>query len=170
SDLEAQLRPDRFLDRRHEPLPRQGPYVALVLGSSLSSMSDRLSNYSLGRRLELELQRELGYRDLIRLDLFQISSAAASFGRSANNFDNWMKASVPPDVLLIEAHDFGGGRWYMRDSKDHAEVVAQLDQLRRLAARYDTLVVFYDLSSLEANRRDGMRSTDKQTRELLEQA
>src|SRR5690606_7418182 len=65
---------------------------------------------------------------------------------------------------------FGGGRWYMRDSKDHAEVVAQLDQLRRLPARYDTLVGFYDLSALEANRRDGLRPTDKQPRQPLEQA
>lgn len=168
--VETQLRPDRFLDRRHEPLPRKGPYVALLLGSSLSSLSDRLSNYSLGRRLELELQRELGYRDLVRLDLFQISWAAASLGQSVNNLSKWMKASVPPDVVFIEAHDFGGGHWYMRHSKTRAELVAQLDQLRRLADRYDTLVVFYDISSLEANRRDGMHSTDRQTRELLDEA
>lgn len=168
--VESQFRPDRFLDRRHEPLDRRGPYVALLFGSSLSSMSDRLSNYSLGRRLELELQRELGYRDLIRLDLFQVSWPSASFGANINNFANWMKTSVPPDVVFIEAHDFGGGEWYMRDTKTRAEVVARFDELRRLAARYDTLIVFYDLSSIESNRRDGMRATDKQTRELLEQA
>ncbi|HVI01212.1 MAG TPA: hypothetical protein VM869_20990 [Enhygromyxa sp.] len=168
--VESQLRPDRYLDRRHEPLARNGPYVAVLFGSSMSSMSDRLSNYSLGRRLELELQRELGYRELVRLDLFQVSWAAASFGQSVNNFANWMKASVPPDVIFIEAHDFGGGRWFMRDTKTRTEVVATFNQLRQLADRYDTLVVFYDLSSLEANRRDGMRSTDPETRELLEQA
>jgi hypothetical protein len=144
--------------------------VAVLFGSSMSSMSDRLSNYSLGRRLELELQRELGYRDLVRFDLFQVSWAAASFGTSVNNFANWMKASVPPDVIFIEAHDFGGGRYFLRDTKERAEVIATFKQLRRLADRYDTLVVFYDLSSLESNRRDGMRSTDEPTRELLEQA
>jgi hypothetical protein len=168
--VETQLRPDRFLDRRHEPLARKGPYVVLLVGSSMSSMSDRFSNYSLGRRLELELQRELGYRDGIRIDLFQMSSASASFGKCVNNFANWMKASVPPDVVFIEAHDFSGGRWYMRDTKTRPELVAKFEELRQLADRYGTLVVFYDLSSMESNRRDGMRGTDKETREVLELA
>jgi hypothetical protein len=168
--IETQLRPDRFLDRRHEPLARKGPYVAVLFGSSLSSMSDRLSNYSLGRRLELELQRELGYRDGVRIDLFQTSNAATSFAKSIDNFANWMKASVPPDVVFLEAHDFGGGKWYMRDSKTRAEVVGKFAELRQLADRYDTLIVFYDLSSIEANRRDSMRATDQETREVLELA
>ena len=168
--VEAQLRPDRFLAARHEPIPREGPYVALLIGSSLSSMSDRLSNYSLGRRLELELQRELGYRDLIRLDLFQLSRGAASFGQNVESFATWMASSVPPDVVFIEAHDLGGGKHYMRTTQTRAEVVAKFTELRQLADRYDTLVVFYDLSSLEANRRDGMRSTDRETRALLDEA
>ena len=81
-----------------------------------------------------------------------------------------MKTGVPPDVLFIEAHDFGGGKSYLRETKTRAEVVAAFQQLRRLADRYDTLVVFYDLSSLEANRRDGMRSTDKRTQAILTEA
>ncbi|PRQ03042.1 hypothetical protein ENSA5_18130 [Enhygromyxa salina] len=166
--VEAQLRPDRYLDRRFEPLPREGPYVALLLGSSLSSMSDRFSNYSLGRRLELELQRELGYRHGLRLDLFQISWPASSFGENVNNFANWMGTSVPPDVLFFEVHDFGGG--YLRDTKEPREVNEAFAKLQRLAERYDTLVVFYDLSSVESNRRDGMRSTNKDVRELLDKA
>jgi hypothetical protein len=163
--VEAQMRPDRYLDRRWEPIPRKGPYVALLLGSSLSSMSDRFSNYSLGRRLELELQRELGYRDGLRLDLFQVSWAAASFGDNVNNFGNWMATSVPPDVVFIEAHDFGSG--YLRDTKTPAEISRAFAKLQRYAERYDTLVVFYDLSSIEANRREAMRSTDKDVRDLL---
>jgi hypothetical protein len=168
--IEAQLRPDRHLDARHERLAREGPYVALLVGSSLSSMSDRFSNYSFGRRLELELQRELGYRDKLRFDLFQVSAGAASFGDNINNFSNWMSTSVPPDVLFIEAHDFGGGARYLKSTPEPAEVIAAFDQLQRLAARYDTLVVFYDMSSIEANRRDGLRSTDTETRDLLAQA
>ncbi|WP_146157223.1 hypothetical protein [Enhygromyxa salina] len=164
----AQLRPDRYLDRRYEPLARRGPYVALLLGSSLSSMSDRYSNYSLGRRLEQELQRELGYRDGVRLDLFQVSWGAASFGENVNNFANWMGTSVPPDVVFIEAQDFGGS--YVRDTKTPGEVNAAFAKLQRFAERYDTLVVFYDLSSIESNRRDGMRSTDSGTRRLLDKA
>jgi len=168
--VDTQMRPDRFLDRRHEPLAREGPYVAALFGSSLSSMSDRLSNYSLGRRLELELQRELGYREGVRLDLFQVSWPASSFVDNVNNFSNWMSTSVPPDVVFIEVNDFGGGSAYLKRGKDGSEAIPSFAKLERLAARYDTLVVFYDLSSMEANRRDGMRSTDKQVRELLDQA
>jgi hypothetical protein len=164
----AQMRPDRYLDRRYEPLARSGPYVALLLGSSLSSMSDRFSNYSLGRRLEQELQRELGYRDGIRLDLFQISWGAASLGENINNFANWMGTSVPPDVVFVEAHDFGSS--YLRDTKEPGEVNAAFAKLQRMAERYDSLVVFYDLSSIESNRRDGMRSTNTDVRELLGKA
>lgn len=166
--VEAQLRPDRYLDQRHEPLARRGPYVALLLGSSLSSMSDRFSNYSLGRRLELELQRELGYRDGVGLDLFQVSWGAASFGDNVNNFVNWMGTSVPPDVVFIETHDFGNS--YLRATKETSEVNAAFAKLQRFAERYDSLIVFYDLSSMESNRRDGMRSTDGEVRELLAKA
>jgi hypothetical protein len=166
--VEPQLRPDRFLDRRHEPLPRKGPYVAVLFGSSLSSMSDRFGNYSLGRRLELELQRELGYRDGIRLDLFQISWAASPFKDNVNNFSNWMSMSVPPDVVFIEAHDFG--RNYLKGLDKPGQLSAAFVRLQQLAERYDTLVVFYDISSIEANRRESMRSTDTDVRRLLDDA
>jgi hypothetical protein len=166
--VEPQMRPDRFLDRRHEPLPRKGPYVGVVFGSSLSSMSDRFANYSLGRRLELELQRELGYRDGVRLDLFQISWPASSFAHGVNNFSNWMSNSVPPDVVFIEAHDFGSS--YLKELDKPGQVSAAFAKLQQLAERYDTLVIFYDLSSIEANRREGMRSTDTNVRRLLDDA
>jgi hypothetical protein len=166
--VEAQLRPDRFLDRRHEPLPREGPYVGVLFGSSLSSMSDRFANYSLGRRLELELQRELGYRDGVRFDLFQISWPAASFRQSVNNFANWLSTSVPPDVVFIEVHDFGSS--YLKDLDKPGQLSTVLAQLQQLAERYDTLVVFYDISSIEANRRESMRSTDTDVRRLLDDA
>lgn len=166
--VESQLRPDRYLDSRYEPLPREGPYVGVVFGSSLSSMSDRFANYSLGRRLELELQRELGYRDGVRLDLFQISWPASSFRESVNNFANWMSTSVPPDVVFIEVHDFGSS--YLKELDKPGQLSAAFAQLQALADRYDTLVVFYDISSIEANRRESMRSTDTNVRALLDDA
>lgn len=166
--IEAQMRPDRYLDRRWEPLPRKGPYVGVVVGSSLSSMSDRFANYSLGRRLELELQRELGYCDGVRLDLFQISWPASPFGESINNFANWMATSVPPDVVFIEAHDFGQN--YLKDLTEPGQLSAAFVRLQQLAERYDTMVVFYDISSIEANRREAMRSTDTSVRQLLDDA
>ncbi|MFV8749787.1 hypothetical protein ACNOYE_04500 [Nannocystaceae bacterium ST9] len=164
----GEFRPDRFLDRRWEPLPRSGPYVFLLLGSSLSSMSDRFANYSLARLIERELQRELGYRDLIRIDLYPISSGAAMFSDNLRNLENWLLTSVPPDVVMIEAHDFAGN--WLRKVPEPAQVAALFAKLEALADRYDTLVIFYDNSQTEANRRDGLRSTDPNVVEVLEQA
>jgi hypothetical protein len=164
----AGYRPDRFVDSRVEPLPRRGPYTMLVLGSSLSSMSDRFANYSLGRRIGQELQWELGYRDLVRLDIFQVSTPAAKFPDNAEQFDNWMLGSVPPDVVFIEAHDFGGD--YRGSAETPAEVAATFAKLEALAARYGTLVIFYDNSAIEAARRDGLRPTDAKLQKLLGQA
>ena len=161
-------RPDRFLGWRWEPLAREGPYVALLLGSSLSSMSDRFANYSLARRIERELQRELGYRDRIRLDFYAISSPAAGFGDNIRVLESWLASSVPPDVVFIEAHDFAGN--WLHKLPEPAQVAALFAKLEALAARYDTLVVFYDNSQMEANRRDGMRSTDANVIRTLEQA
>jgi hypothetical protein len=161
-------RPDRFVDRRAEPLPRQGPYMLLLLGSSLSSMSDRFGNYSLARRFERELQRELGYRDGIRLDVYTNSSGAAALGDNLRVLANWLETSVPPDVVMIEAHDFAGS--WLRKLPEPRQVAEAFAQLERLAARYDTLVIFYDNSQTEANRRDGLRSTDANVIAVLDQA
>lgn len=162
------IRPDRFLDRRAEPLARQGPYVMLLLGSSLSSMSDRFANYSLARRIERELQRELGYRDQIRVDLYAISSPAAGFGDNLRNLETWMQTSVPPDVVFIEAHDFAGN--WLRKLPEAAQIAEIFVKLEALADRYDTLIIFYDNSQMEANRRDGLRSTDPKVIAVLDQA
>ncbi|PRQ03043.1 hypothetical protein ENSA5_18140 [Enhygromyxa salina] len=165
----ANMRPDRFMATRHEPIPRRGPYVALLVGSSLSTISDRLGNYSLGRRLELELQAELGYRDNIRLDLFQRSASSSAFYYSAGMFEQFLDANgPPPDILFFELHDFGGR--FFRGTETHAERVAELGKLERLAARYGTLVIFYDNSAIEANGHDGLRRTHRELREFIADA
>lgn len=161
-------RPDRFLDRRWAPLEREGPYVMLLLGSSLSSMSDRFANYSLARRIERELERELGYRDQIAIELYAISTGAAGFADNVRNLENWLQTYVPPDVVWIEAHDFAGN--WLRKLPEPAQLAEQFAKLEALAARYDTLVIFYDNCQTEANRRDGLRSSDPEVIAALEQA
>ncbi|MCA9689769.1 MAG: hypothetical protein KC636_09170, partial [Myxococcales bacterium] len=66
-----ELRPDLHMDGRGELLPRAGPYTALLVSSSLSSMTNVAGIYSLGRRVGERLRDALGYRDLLRLELFQ---------------------------------------------------------------------------------------------------
>jgi hypothetical protein len=163
-----EFRPDRFLDRRLDPFERRGPFVAVLIGSSLSSMSDRYTNYSFGRRLELELQQELGYRHGIRLDLMQFSKGAASFRRNLEVLTNSLDSSVPPDVVFIEAHDFANA--YLKDLETSAEVNQLFGRLQELKDRYDTLVIFYDLSFAEGSRRESMRATNKDTRAVLRKA
>ncbi len=169
AQLSATLRPDRGLDRRWEPIPRKGPYVALLLGSSLSAISDRFANYSLARLLELELQAELGYRDGVRLDLYQRTFPAASLRGLVNQFGEFMNGEgPPPDIVLIELHDFE--RKYLRGLDDRAAQRAQLARIERLAARYDSLVIFYDNSALIADGRDGLRATSEPVKRLIADA
>jgi hypothetical protein len=157
------LRPDRFMGTRHEPIPHRGPYVVLMINSSLSTISDRIGNYSLGRRLEIELQAELGYRDNVRLDLFQRTDRAAAFEPETDLVEeNIGGGGPPPDVLLFELND-----WNARLSE--IEASALLGRLERIASRYDTLVIFYDNSAMAANDVDGLRAPTAELRELIQE-
>jgi hypothetical protein len=169
TEVSETMRPDRWLGNRHEPIPHQGPYVALLVGSSMSTISDRFGNYSLARLLELELQAELGYRDGIRLDLFQRIHSSASFKAGGNVLDDFLAGGgPPPDIVFIELHDFQ--RKYFRHTKTRTERLAQLGRIERLAARYDTLVIFYDNSAMVSEKSDGLRETSKGVRELIDDA
>lgn len=162
----SELRPDRFMGTRHEPIPHRGPYTALMVNSSLSALSDRIGNYSLGRRLEIELQAELGYRDNLRLDLFQRTHSASAFSDSAGMFEDFLEGNgPPPDVLFFELNDFN--HRYLRGTRSEAKRIAVLGRVERLASRYDTLVIFYDNSAMEANDREGLRATHPDVLELM---
>jgi hypothetical protein len=162
AELERTLRPDRWLDRRWEPLPRRGPYVALLVGSPLTSLSDRLGNYSLARRLEIELQRELGLRDGVRIDLFH-RSAGGGLDAQLDAAERFVDESVPLDVLIFEVSGLG---------KQHGDPAwkSGLDRLAELAARTDALVVVFDDSALEASHRDGLRASSGRVHAVLDEA
>jgi hypothetical protein len=161
-------RPDRYMGTRHEPIPRRGPFVALMVGSSMSAVSDRIS-YSLGRRLELELQAELGARDNIRLDLFQRTGSAAGLHYSTGMFEEFVQGGgPPPDLLFFELHDFN--HRFFRGVTSQSERIAQLGRLEALAARYGTLVIFYDNSAIDSRLRDGLRATHNELREFIDDA
>jgi hypothetical protein len=164
----ADYRPDRFLDRRHEPLARRGPFVALLISSSMSTMSDRFDNYDMARLFEYELQRELGYRDGIRLDLFHRTWPVASFADEVGKLDEFMTSALPPDVILLEVHSFIGA--YLKHSKEPGQLRSQLAQLTALAERYDSLVVFYDNSAIASHQRDGFRGTSAKVASFLADA
>ncbi len=169
AQISAERRPDRYLDRRWDPLPHAGPYVLTWIGSPLAALSDRYGNYSLARRLELELQRELGYRDRLRIDLFQRTLAQPGLVRTIDTFAAQLDGEGPiPDVLLVELHNLDGR--YLRTAEDASAQRIQLERLAELADRHDTLVVFVDTSSLESEAREGLRATDPALVEFAERA
>lgn len=162
--ISRERRPDRWLDRRYEAQPHAGPFVLVMIGSSLTALSDRVGNYSLGRRLELELQSELGYRDRFRLDLFQRSVQAGGLVRRVDELETFLAEGPAVDVILIELHELepeleGEG------GLEHAR--AQLDRLEAQAAAHDALLVLFDDSALASPGRDGLRASSPAMHELL---
>jgi hypothetical protein len=163
--ISEERRPDRWLDRRHEPRPHAGPYVMVMIGSSLTALSDRIGNYSLGRRLELELQRELGYRDRLRLDLFQRSVQTGGLVRRVDELERFLASGPAADVILIELHELEA-ELESGDGLAHART--QLDRLHALADQHDALVVLFDDTALASPGRDGLRASSTAMHELLE--
>jgi hypothetical protein len=162
--ISEERRPDRWLDHRHEWLPHAGPYVMVMIGSSLTALSDRVGNYSLGRRLELELWRELGYRDRLRLDLFQRSVLAGGLTRRVDELERFLDNGPAPDVVLIELHELEFEAGSLAGARE------QLDRLRELADQHDALVVLFDDTALASMGRDGLRASSPAMHELLDLA
>ncbi|PRQ06180.1 hypothetical protein [Enhygromyxa salina] len=159
-------RPDRYFDERFDPFTRAGPYLGVMVGSSLTTLVDRIGNYSLGRRLELELQRELGYRDNLRLDLFQRTAPSASLKSEVGMIDKLISAGVGFDVIFVEINDHRGR--FLRDTPKRKDWLAQLSRLERLASKSGALVILFDNSALDADGRDGLRASAASTHELLD--
>jgi hypothetical protein len=164
----AAYSPFRFFDTRFDPFERDGPYVGVMVGSSLTALVDRVGNYSLGRRLELELQRELGYRDNIRFDLFQRTSPSASLKNEIGMVDKLASAGVALDVIFVEIHDHD--ERFFRGIDNASELFAQLSRLETIAAETDALVVLFDNSAMDATGRDGLRPSTAKVHELLDAA
>jgi hypothetical protein len=151
----ARFRPDRYADRRIERLPRSGPYLGVLVGSSMIGGSDMVGGYSTGRRIEELLQDALGYRDRIRFDLIVRSYSGNLFRDSANALQALVDSSVLPDVMLVElrgeGHVFG-------DSPTDGSVLESLRRMEAAAARADALLVFIDVTAMVSRRRDGLRT------------
>ncbi|KIG13887.1 hypothetical protein DB30_07440 [Enhygromyxa salina] len=162
----AAFRPDRYFDDRTESFARGGPYLGVMVGSSLTTLVDRIGNYSLGRRLELELQRELGYRDNLRFDLFQRTAPSASLKSEVGMVDKLVSAGLGFDVIFVEINDHGGR--FLRDTPKRKDWLAQLSRLERLASKSGALVILFDNTALDADGRDGLRASAATTHELLE--
>ena len=150
------LRPDQYLPLRRERFPRKGPYVGMVIGSSMMAMSDiakDVRQYSLARVLELRLREMLGYRDNIRLDLICRALPAGLLSRDVEAFETAVESGVGVDVLLIE---IGGNRRFLERVRP-ADVPQYLDRLDEAASVNDTLVLFFNNAGMFAHEVDALR-------------
>lgn len=154
--------PERWAHHRLEPLPRRGPYLGLLLGSSMTSVTEVVGQYSLGRVMERELVQALGVRDGIRFDLVQRSYRGPRLDGLVARFESFVEQQAPLDVVFFEVHS---GRMLGRYDRKSAMVPA-IDRIRRAAQRYGTLVVILDNDAMTSARRDGLRASVKRTREL----
>lgn len=145
--------PYRFIDQRHERLPREGPYVGVFVGSSMTGSSDNVGMYSIGRRIEQILDTTLGYRDRTRLELIVRSHSGPSFKRELTAVHNLVETGAP-DVVLIELR--ATGTFFDKDL-DEASVLEHLGQLRDAVRRVDALLAFVDATPLVSRKRDGLR-------------
>lgn len=156
--------PERWMHRRLEPIPRRGPYLGLLLGSSMTSVTEVVGQYSMGRILERALSRELGLHDGVRFDLVHRAYRGPQLEHIVAGFEAFVEHQSPVDVLFIEAHS---GRMY-RQYATQGEMAVAVDRLRLAAARYRTLVVVLDNDAMDARRRDGLRGTTEKQRWFLE--
>ncbi|MCB9712249.1 MAG: hypothetical protein H6712_00220 [Myxococcales bacterium] len=156
--------PERWAHRRLEPLPRRGPYLGLMLGSSLTSVTEVVGQYSMGRQMERTLMRELGLRDGIRFDLVQRAYRGPRLEHLVAAFEAFVEHESPVDVMLLEVHS---GRMYW-DYPTQGDMVEAVDRLRAAAERYSTLVLVLDDDAMPAIERDGLRGSTPEHQWFLE--
>ncbi len=156
--------PERWVHRRLEPLPRRGPYLGLMLGSSLTSVTDVVGQYSMARIMERTLGHTLALRDGVRLDMVQRAFRGPRLEYLVSAFESFVEHQAPVDVVFIEAHS---GRMYNAYKRQGA-MVEPVDRIRRAAARYGTAVVILDAQSLASNKRDGLRGPSQRHQDFVE--
>ncbi len=163
--VQARLQPHRHLPARWEPRPRHGPYLGMLVGSSMSAYHDILGEYSIGRRIERELGAELGYRDRVRFDLYQRATASASLAMMVQTILESEEQGLPLDVVFLEV--YGLTDRFLGESKTEAEQLARLGELETIRRDTGMLIVFLDTTSLGSRRRDGMRAPPREAARFM---
>lgn len=148
------FRPQQYLGATLERLPRQGPYSMLALGSSYTALSDLVGAYSMYRLLEHRLGDALGYRDGIRLQVWQRTRVGGQLRHYVKILESFAARSGAPDVVLLELQDAAGT--FLRGNESDAEIVELLSRVRAAAERHDALVVIFDNSGSISRGQEGL--------------
>lgn len=164
--------PTRFFGRsrglgtsRGDELEPRGPYVWLLMGSSMMSMSELVGQYSLGRELALGLGRDLALREGVELHTFQRTLPGGRLTRQIAAIKRFMKTGRP-DIISIEAN----ASTFLPEDTDDAFMVEQLERLTKLARRWDSKLVIIDTSPYIVRNREALRPAPAQVTRFLELA
>ncbi len=162
--------PEQFVDTRISRLPRKGPYLGLLIGSSMTAVSDLVGQYSLGRRLEQELQTRLGLCDNIRFELYHRTFGAPSLEEQVTEAERFVATSTAVDVVLLEIQNvtkkyFGEDR--RGDSEEVAWIRTQLERLAVLRQRYGAEIVLIQNEGIGRKNLDGLRPPSPQILRLV---
>ncbi|PRQ06864.1 hypothetical protein [Enhygromyxa salina] len=158
--------PTRFLDDpRATQLEPRGPYVWLLMGSSMMSMSELVGQYSLGRQLAQGLERDLALREGVRLHTFQRTIPGGRLTRQITAIKGFMQVGRP-DIISIEAN----ASTFLPDDADEAFMAEQLERLTKLARRWDSKLVIIDTSPYIVRNREALRPASDQVVRFLQLA
>lgn len=149
----ARFSPDRFVDAGAEPVPREGPYQVLMLGSSMLAMADIDTQYSMGRRLAERLEHVLSTRDRVALDTYMRTFPGGVATKQVEFATNFYDAGGRPDVLVFETNS----SIFLAEDATEAQMQAVLDDMVALAARWDSLLLILDTAPYMIRNRDGLR-------------
>ncbi|PRP93130.1 hypothetical protein ENSA5_45050 [Enhygromyxa salina] len=158
--------PTRFLASARGADPELGgPYVWLLVGSSMMSMSEVVGQYSLGRALARRLGRDLALREGARLHTFQRTLPGGRLTRQIAAIKRFMKTGRP-DIISIEAN----ASTFLPADADDAFMAEQLERLTKLARRWDSKLVILDTSPYIVRNREALRPSQARVTRFLELA
>lgn len=156
--------PERSAHRRLEAIPRKGPYLGLMIGSSMTSLTEVVGQYSMGRLMERDLARTLGLRDGLRFDLVHRTYRGPKLSHIVHALESFVEHQSPIDAVFIETHS---GRMY-REFETQGDMAESVDRIRLAAARYRTLVVILDNDAMDGAEGDGLRKPHEQQYQFLD--
>lgn len=157
--------PERFLRAADG---RRGPFVGLILGSSLTTFADNNGQVSYARMLERELVRRFSDLDDIDFDLFARSEPTGYFSSVTANAAAFIENEFVPDVILIEVP--AATRAQKAEMKHRGRNEAALTSIVGLCRQYDVELILIEDVGMGSRGRDGMRQPPEPVDALMKQA
>lgn len=171
----TEIRPQRFVASREERIPREGPYLGMILGSSVMGVSDMVSYYSCARVVEHGLRDRFGYRDGVRVDTIAQIIYGMKMLESVEALETFLERGVPLDFVMIEVFNAEHQNvWAVSEMRyagqNTGRAYEYLERVAAAAAKYDTKVIFLDNTALFSQPGEGIEPPHPMVLEFLADA